>query len=339
MHSEPINAIPWLSAKRPKKILAIRLQALGDVIITLPYLQSLKESIPDAEIDFLTRKEVDDIPNHLDLFTKVFSITGGRNFKLQFLHALVLLPKLWIQRYDVVIDLQKNPLSQFVRKALNPESWSEFDRFSPISAGERTRQTISALGIGDVRIAKLKIKNKVDFSSKLIDAGWQEGNEVVVLNPAGYFKTRNWPIENYVEFAKIWLAEKEKNTKFLVLGNDSISQRVSYLKEKLGQNLINLVNQTSQSEAFAIIQKTKFVLSEDSGLMHMAWVVGIPTLALFGSSRSDWSAPLGECSISLNSSDLPCGECMQATCRLNDIRCLTRFTPQMVFEKAVSLLE
>ncbi|MEQ8424449.1 MAG: glycosyltransferase family 9 protein, partial [Cyclobacteriaceae bacterium] len=95
---------------------------------------------------------------------------------------------------------------------------------------------------------------------------------------------------------------------------------------------------TTQLEAFLILRTASFVLSEDSGLMHMSWTQGIPTLALFGSSRKDWSAPLGEFSECLDSSDLECGPCMMEKCKFNDNRCLERYSPEFVLAKAQKLL-
>ena len=336
---ENINYKPWCLEEKPKNILAIRLQAMGDVVITLPYLQSLKNKLPDTRFDFLTREEVDDIPRNLDLFENVFSIGGGRNFKKQVLLALLLLPQLWAQHYDVVIDLQRNPLSQWIRKLLHPPCWSEFDRFSPLSAGERSRLAIEALGLATVGISlKLNLKNNSSGLDILKAAGWNQESELIVLNPAGCFPTKNWPLENYVDFVKLWLSEHSEFTQFLVLGVDSIFDRALFLKNQLGHHLINLVNRTTPAEAFAILREVDLVISEDSGLMHMASVAGIPTVALFGSSRSDWSAPVGDYSLCLNSADLPCGECMDEICRYGDVHCLTRYTPQFVFEQARALL-
>ena len=70
----------------------------------------------------------------------------------------------------------------------------------------------------------------------------------------------------------------------------------------------------------------------------MAWICGIPTLVLFGSTRSDWSRPLGTHSFFLDSSDLPCGNCMQEVCRYGDVHCLTRYDPEMVFAHAIGLV-
>src|SRR5688572_21885235 len=101
-----IRARPWRMRTCPRKVLAMRFQALGDTLITLPYLQSLKHQYPEVELHFLTRKEVAALPKNIDLFDRVITIGGGRNLKLQFLLMLLKVPWLWIQGYDAVIDLQ-----------------------------------------------------------------------------------------------------------------------------------------------------------------------------------------------------------------------------------------
>jgi len=159
-----------------------------------------------------------------------------------------------------------------------------------------------------------------------------------VLNPAGAFATRNWEMHKYVLFARQWL-QRWPHTRFLVLGTSFIAEKAAFLEGELGEHLINLVGKTTPSEVFALLQRVTLVLSEDSGLMHMAWVSGTPVVALFGSTRSDWSRPLGPRSVFLDSSDLSCGACMQATCRRGDVFCLSRRSPEEVFARAVSLLE
>jgi heptosyltransferase-2 len=335
-----ISCKPWTETRPPRRLLAIRLQALGDVVIALPYLQGLRNSISfDARFDFLTRKEVEDIPKNMDLFDHVYSIGGARNPKRQLLSAGLLLPKLIVQRYDIIIDLQNNNLSRIVRKALRPRAWSAFDRFSPRSAGERNRLTIEAVGLGSNQLdSRLRLRSSFPAMAILKKLGLTDTDRLVVLNPAGAFATRNWEMHKYVLFARQWLL-RWPDTKFLVLGTSSIAQKAVFLESELGEHIINLVGRTTPSEAFSILQRVTLVLSEDSGLMHMAWVSGTPVLALFGSTRSDWSSPLGPNSVVLDSSDLPCGNCMQATCRRGDVLCLRRRSPEEVFSRAVSLLE
>src|SRR5262249_18421509 len=139
---------PWTGSRKPKRILAMRFQALGDLMITLPYLQSLTKLMPALQIDLLTRTNVSEIPKNLKLFEKVYSISG-RSGKVQLLFSLLLLPRLLLNKYDVVVDLQNHRVSRIIRKLLNAKAWSEFDRSSRILAGERTRLTIDSLQISN----------------------------------------------------------------------------------------------------------------------------------------------------------------------------------------------
>lgn len=335
-----IPSKPWKKNNMPRRVLAIKLQAMGDLVITLPFLQQLKKMLPESsKLDLLTREEVDAIPRNIYLFDRVYSIGGGRNVKKQFLYTGLLLPKLLIRQYDVVIDLQNNIVSEFVRRSLMPNAWSVFDRFSSIAAGESTRLTIEAIGLGKCFAdnAGFKLKTKDESSAILKENGWDVKSELVILNPAGAFITRNWPIEKYIDFAKLWL-ERFPKTQFLIIGVNLIAGKATVLKNILGDKLIDLVNKTTPVQAFAIIQNATLVLSEDSGLMHMAWVSGIPTLAMFGSTRSDRATPLGSHTLLLHSADLVCGNCMLETCTYGDTHCLTRYTAQFVFEKAVTLI-
>jgi ADP-heptose:LPS heptosyltransferase/GT2 family glycosyltransferase len=335
-----ISSKPWTRNKPPKRILAIRLQAMGDVVATLPYLQDLRNKLPPhVKLDFLTRKECEDIPKNIFLFDKIVSIHGGRRFKKQLLFVLFLLPKLLLRRYDVVIDLQNNELTRLVKKVIRPKAWSEFDRYSSIPGGERYRMTIEATGIRKNTAANnFCLKNLDKGRQILFEQGWTEKDELIVFNPAGAFETRNWDINNYVGFARLWL-NRYPHSKFLIIGTSFIASKAKFLKDKLGNQLINLVEKTTPSEAFAILQNVKLILSEDSGLMHMGWGSGIPTIGLFGSTRTDWVRPLGEHTFFLDSSDLFCGGCMQEICRFRDVHCLTRYTPELIFDHACSLLK
>lgn len=317
----------------------MRFQAIGDTIITLPYLQSIKRQHPEVEIHFLTREEVSPIPKNILLFDKVITIGGKRNAKIQFLLALLKLPWLWFQQYDAVVDLQNHRISKIVRKLLRAKAWAEFDRSSPISAGERTRQTLASLLSWNVALStQFEMKAKSKAFELLNRHGWKEDHDLVVLNPAGNFPSRSWPVNSYVEFAKRWLKKLNSSTQFILLLLPSQAEKAHQITKELGHHCIDLTGKCDQVESFSILQKCKFVLSEDSGLMHMAWVQGVPTLALFSSSRKDWSAPQGNWSDCLDSSDLACGPCMLEVCQYKDNRCLTRYTPEYVFERAVRIL-
>ena len=339
LKSDPIQAVPWRRADAPARLLVIRLQAFGDTVLTFPYVQALKRVWPGARVDLLTREEFVELPRELALFDRVFGLGGGRDARLQVGSGLALAPRLMMRRYQIVLDLQRNHTSRMIRRLLRPSAWTEFDRFSPQLAGERTRRTIEALGIMLPAVyPDLRLRHDSAGVVALGRAGWDPQAELVVLNPAGAFPTRNWPLDNYVAFAELWVPRRLRDTQFGVLGLSSLRPKVDYLRARLGSRVLDLVGRTTTSEAFGILRRATLLLSEDSGLMHLGWIAGAPTLALFGSSRHIWSAPHGSYSMCLHSGDLPCGACMDTVCRFGDVHCLTRQTPEVVAEAALALL-
>ena len=332
-----VTGKPWRRRESPTSILAIRLQAFGDVTITLPYLRALRNQLPSTRIDFLTRAEDVDLPRALGVFDRVHALQGGRSERVQLMAAPLLFPGLLRRRYPVVIDLQNNRVSRAVRRFISPGAWSAFDRESPTSAGERTRLTIQAAGfsLSDVEF-KLSLTDSNLGARVLREANWDPGRPLVVLSPAGAMPTRNWPVERYVRFAQIW--REQYGAQFAVLGLGTVASKATAMQAALGDSLINLAGRTSAPEAMGILQRSSLVLTEDCGLMHMAWTSGVPTLALFGSSRHEWSAPIGDHTACLHSGDLPCGACMDASCRFGDVHCLTRYTPEQVVAEAERLL-
>ena len=168
------------------------------------------------------------------------------------------------------------------------------------------------------------------------DEGWDGSTRLVVFNPAGLWESRNWPISSYVELYRLWSARE--NVRVLVLGTDSVRARGERIARESGMGVINLAGKTTAGEALALLRHAAIIITEDSGLMHMAWAAGVPIVALFGSTRSDWSAPQGDRSVCLDSTDLECGCCMQPACRFGDVHCLTRRSPRDVLEAAFGLL-
>src|SRR3569833_4650487 len=108
-----------------------------------------------------------------------------------------MLPRQLMRRYDVIIDLQHNLYSRIIRTAIRPRAWALYDKYSPISGAERYRQTITAAGLGENQPSfRLRMKIETLGLRLLRYKGWNGNDELVVLNPAGAFTTRNWDIEN-----------------------------------------------------------------------------------------------------------------------------------------------
>lgn len=329
----------WTLPEKPKRILVIRFHAIGDVAITLSSCVALQQAFPTAQIDFLTTQPSAELPQSLTIFNNILIYPSGGTRLKRIAKTIEWMFRLMPTNYDIVIDLQRNWVSRSLRLAVHPKAWSEFDRFSPFPAGERVIRTFHQIGFEHLRpVYHLPFRQELlsRAQKNLFSNGRNETTPLVVLNPAGLWPTRNWPTENYVELGKKII--DKYHAQLLLIGTERIEAKARFLTDRLGDAVLNLVGKTTLAEAYAFLQFTSAVVSEDSGLMHMAWTSGVPTVALFGSSRHDWSAPLGSHVKCLHSGDLECGACMEPTCKYGDIHCLTRYSPQRVFDELQEFL-
>jgi heptosyltransferase-2 len=338
-----LNSVKYKLTKKDrtvKKILAIRLQATGDVMIAMPYLYDLRNKLEKGiKLDLLVREEAEHIPRSFTFFDSIITLKGGRNTKLQLLHFLWLYPKLYLKGYDVILDLQNLKITRVIRKLLGVKTWTEFDRNSPIYAGDRYKNTINVLNLTPVDFLKLDQLKKIDAEALLKKFGLKKDEFYIVINPAGAFENRNWALDNYVAFCKLWTQNINADAKFLILGIEKIKEKAVYLQEKIGSHAINLVCKTSQEELLHILQYAKLTVSDDSGLLHMSYCLGIPSIGILGSTRNDWTNPNLPHTMFFNSSDLECGNCMLEHCKFSEIKCLTRVKPEHVLNAATNLLK
>jgi heptosyltransferase II len=241
------------------------------------------------------------------------------------------------RRYDVIVDLQRNWITRMIRRIASPQAWGEFDRFSPRSAADRVQNAFHECGFPVHPLFGTCTSPRLwaEAGALLAQRGYDGSRRLVVLNPAGLWRTRQWPIERYVDLARRW--EETEPVQFVIIGTDRIAAGAAFIEEHLRKRVINLAGQTSLELANALLGYADLVVSEDSGLMHLAWSQGIPIVALFGSSRHVWSAPTGRRVRVFHSGDLPCGQCMQSACVHGDIHCLTRWPAEEVLAAALEL--
>jgi heptosyltransferase II len=335
--SEPRSLRPLPSDRIPSRILVIRLHAIGDIAVTLPSVVALRQNYPSSTIDLLTTQAGTDLVGALDLFDQVWTIADAGSVGLPM--DLPMAARLRGRRYDLVIDLQRNRRSRLVRRLSGARWWTEFDRFSPVPAGTRVFTAFLEGGIpGLIPSHRLPFRDQHLRAARLVlqSRGWNEARPLLVLNPAGLWPSRRWRVESYVEAGHLFVERHAGMV--LCLGTGRILDAARAMSEALGKRCIVVANETTLAQAFAILALSTGMISDDSGLMHMAWAAGIPTIALFGSTDFRQSAPVGDHVRVLHSGDLPCGACAEANCRFGDTHCLTRYSPENVIAELESLL-
>ncbi len=164
---------------------------------------------------------------------------------------------------------------------------------------------------------------------------------ILGINPAAaYGSAKRWLPERFAEVG-IWFIRDTGGSVVIFGGTNEvgISQEIEFLVRrecgtlpphpplsKGGQeggscSVLNLAGTTSLRELIAMISECDVFLSNDSGPMHIAYAVGTPLVALFGSTSPDLTGPVGESNVVIHP-DIPCSPCFERTCKNNDMQCM-----------------
>ncbi len=156
---------------------------------------------------------------------------------------------------------------------------------------------------------------------------------------AAYGPAKAWPTEHFASVARTLL---DRGWRVLVLGSDNDRQTgtdiLAALDHSKKNSAFNLAGGTSLEEAVDLLSLAAVVISNDSGLMHVAAALDRPLLALFGSSDPGHTPPMGARSRVL-SLGLPCAPCFKRTCPEHHLDCLRHLTPALVLEQLDILID
>lgn len=156
----------------------------------------------------------------------------------------------------------------------------------------------------------------------------------VVLAPgAAYGPAKMWPKEYYKEVASFLV---KKGFAVLIIGSLKEKEVGDFIKNGL-KEVYNLCGETKLTEVAGIFCKAKVVVSNDSGLMHLAASLKLPQIAIFGSTDPEITGPLNQKAIILRK-NLPCSPCFERTCKYGHYECLKSITPYDVIKALESLI-
>lgn len=161
-------------------------------------------------------------------------------------------------------------------------------------------------------------------------AGLRADERLLVLAPgAEYGEAKRWPVRHYAALAAMLSAEWPEAA-IVLLGSAKERPLATEITALSGQPLRNLCGETTLGEAIALIAQAWGVVSNDSGLMHVAAAYGRPQVAVFGSSDPRHTPPHSP-NARIEWLGLECSPCFQRTCPLGHLRCLNDLPPTRVF--------
>ncbi|MDP3701678.1 MAG: lipopolysaccharide heptosyltransferase II [Hylemonella sp.] len=166
----------------------------------------------------------------------------------------------------------------------------------------------------------------------LAKQGLVRGGYYVFVPGAEYGPAKRWPVQRYAELAL------QLDAPVLVLGSGKEAPLGAEISElAAGADCRNLAGATSLAEAFCLIAGARRVVTNDTGLMHVAAALDVPQIAIFGSSSPEHTPPLSEQARVLwlkqdpaYQPPLDCAPCFQRECPLGHLRCLKDITADRV---------
>jgi heptosyltransferase-2 len=194
-------------------------------------------------------------------------------------------------------------------------------------------QQYAALGQPRGEALKLPLpalRLRVDETARraLLDRlGLDRSRPAAALCPgAEYGPSKRWPARHFAELAQGLAA---RGCQVWLIGSQKDREIAAEIERSAGGVCRNLCGDTTLAEAIDLLASAALVVSNDSGLMHVAAALGRPMIALYGSTSPDFTPPLSSTAKILKL-DLPCSPCFERVCPLGHHNCMEQLAPDRV---------
>jgi heptosyltransferase-1 len=327
------------------KILILKPTSLGDVIHAIPVLRLLKQAYPSSEIYWWISAELSSLLESDPDLTGLFLFYRKKSESPFFWPTLLReLRRMRRMNFTHVIDLQSLARSGITAWLANGEVTIGLDdpregasTFYDVRVPRPSYHTHAV----DWYLQSLRyfhIKPHFNFEwlparpsdlAKMKQAGLADRR--IILNPGARWENKRWPVEHFRELAQE-LPRLFPDTQIVLLGGKSDYELTTAIKNG-SPAIFDLAGRTSLSEMVEVIRGALFMVTNDTGPMHIAAAVGTPLIPLFGPTTGARTGPYGQIENVLQSK-IPCVPCMKPECHnANRLECLKGLTPAIVIRE------
>ncbi|MGC2061440.1 MAG: lipopolysaccharide heptosyltransferase I [Thermodesulfovibrionales bacterium] len=331
----------------PERVLIVKPSSLGDVVHSLPFLNSLHACFPEASIDWVIARGLDGLLEGHPMLDRLIVIDKDRWRRIS--QAAVTLTELKdlfrtlrARRYDLVVDLQGLLRSGLITKATRARvrvGFSEAREGSrlfytrtvrggrEVHAVDRYLKVAAALGC-ETKNVVFPLPSSTGVSEKVKEVRNNLKNYIVLV-PGARWDTKIWPVGNFGALASML------PLKSVVIGGSGDRERAEEIVRLSGGRAFSVAGNTNLPELVELMRTAQCVVTNDSGPMHIAAALGIPVVAIFGPTSPVRTGPYGQRHVILKS-ERGCAPCYKRRCA--DVRCMRDITVDMVLEKTKGFL-
>ncbi len=320
------------------KVLVIKLSSLGDLFHALPALNQIKTGF-GCEISWVTQSEYAGVVGCFSDVDNVIEFPRHNPAKFgSFLNELR------SRKYDLVLDMQGLFKSGLIAACSRGER----------KIGPSFRRECSGIFYGEIAGRRNKerhaVEENMDFVSRLgleqqedrtfpvdFPSVEIEGNSPrVAILPCSRWRTKNWPLEYYVEVA-LYLQETLSATIFLS-GADSDRPACDRIAKQLPREAVNVAGRYTLEKTGGFLAGMDLLIANDSGPVHMAAAVGTPAVVPFGPTSPKRTGPYGQEHAVLRATE-SCSPCFSRRCQRGAMPCMWGIKPEQVQKAAVDILK
>jgi lipopolysaccharide heptosyltransferase II len=330
------------------KILILRLSSIGDILLSSPFIRQTRKTFPGANISFIVKKEFADLIRYNPHINTIYEFDSSSNYE----NLKKLNRQIKTDKYDLIFDLHNNLRTRQILSGLNASSIHRiskskikramlvyfklnlYKRTKPIA--ERYLDVGKSSGISDDGLglelfwdgATDKKINELNRSEKLAD-------KYLCLAPGAAHFSKMWPLDYSIKLTES-IIEKTDYT-IVILGGPAEKSMLNCFPQN--ERIINFTGTLKLLESAALLAQSKGIITNDTGLMHMASAVNVPILALFGSTVKELGFfPYRSKSSILENNKVwcrPCSHIGRSHCPLDHFKCMRDISVNQVFEKTM----
>jgi len=294
-----------------KHVLIVRLDQIGDVIMTTPFLRELRRNMPNAWITLIVLPTTFNLVENCPYVNEALACgwVGDRDihrFQRHWRAWKMARKHLWHRQFDLAIlprrdaDQSHGAILAYFSGAQHRVGYSDNDfnqklpyyrnndcLLTHVLNDKMRHEVESSLEI--IRFLEGKVQNnhmEIEISNedkmyakKLLSAQRISKDELLIaFGPCKWEPKRRWPLSNFVNLG-LWLSKKY-HAKIIVLGGKEDEFIGQQIQMKLGDSVINTIGQTTLRQTCALLEHCALFVGNDSGPKHMAAAVGVPVIEI-----------------------------------------------------------
>jgi heptosyltransferase-2 len=318
-----------------QKILFLRHDRIGDIVLSTAALKSLRRAYPHARITVLASWRNYEILNGNPSVDEILIYKGFTWF----------MREIRARNYDLVIDPfltyeMKQAAMTFFAKGRYRIGFEEagrevfFNVRGPAVSPSKP-MVDHLLDLADLAGGKregcepevfLRDKEIAWATKVLAEKGIGADELIIAIHPGAHYPSQRWPAERFGKVAQQILEQGE--TKVILLGSNDEEGLLETVKKSVGKN-IPIFSSGSIREFMAFLSRCDLLLCNNSGPMHIAAALKVPTVSMVGPTITPLWLPVGENNVVINKA-LPCSPCNRAICK--DHRCMELITVDQVLD-------